>query len=278
MNDINPKILSKEELERISSGINGEEILEFKNHSLNNFVEPLTLIEAKDPGSPWVKVQDEGGNFKDILDCTSMNWTLALGFSHPDVNFAAIEQMKRLTHVRYNALTPARAKLCNKLAEIAPGKLKGGKVALNNEGGGLANESAMKLAMITSRGNDHFGAFWHGYHGSSLITATLSHPLHAVTRFSTFGQGHFTRMPQPYCYRCMWNYKNGIYGKKDSDCNLECFQLVEKYIKGMAPKPFAGIILEPIQGAGGHIPFPPEFLRKLKLACEEEKITLIYDE
>ncbi|MEJ2252414.1 MAG: aminotransferase class III-fold pyridoxal phosphate-dependent enzyme, partial [Candidatus Lokiarchaeota archaeon] len=119
---------------------------------------------------------------------------------------------------------------------------------------------------------------FHGYHGSSLITATLSHPIHAVTRFNNFATGHFTRMPQPYCYRCMWNYKNGLYGKKDPECNLECFQVVEKFLKGMAPRQMAGVILEPIQGAGGHIPFPPKFLKKLKNTCKEEKIFLIYDE
>jgi len=76
----------------------------------------------------------------------------------------------------------------------------------------------------------------------------------------------------------MWNYKGGINGKKDPSCNLECFDLVENYILGMAPKRFAGIMLEPIQAAGGQIPAPPEFLLKLKEVCEEEKVFLIYDE
>ncbi|MHA1272974.1 MAG: aspartate aminotransferase family protein [Promethearchaeota archaeon] len=278
MKEIEPKILSKEELDRISSGINEEEIIEFDKHSLNNFVEPLIAIEAKEPGSPWVKVRDKDGKVKEILDVTSMNWTLTLGFAHPDINYAAVCQLTRLTHVRYNVLTPVRAKLCNKIAELVPGKLKGGRVAINCEGGGLANEAALKLAMIASRGADHFGAFWHGYHGSTLITASASQPIHAVSRFYPFGMEHFTRMPYPYCYRCMWNYKNGLYGRKDPDCNLECFKIVEKYIKGMAPKKMAAVILEPIQGAGGHIPAPPEWLRKLKEVCEEEKVFVIYDE
>ena len=47
---------------------------------------------------------------------------------------------------------------------------------------------------------------------------------------------------------------------------------------GMAPRRMAGVILEPIQGAGGQIPAPPEFLRALKETCEQEKIFLIYDE
>ncbi len=278
MKDIEPQVLSKEELERISSGINEEEILEYDKHSLNNFVEPLTVIEAKEPGSAWVKVLDKEGKIKELIDTTSMNWTLALGFAHPDVNYAAYQQMMRLTHVRYNVLTPARAKLVNKLAELVPGKLKGGRVALNCEGGGLANEAAMKLAMIASRGADHFGTFWGGYHGATLASGTASQPMHAITRFSNFGYEHFTRMPYPYCYRCMWNYTEGLCGKKDPNCNIECFQIIERYIKGMAPKKMAGVILEPIQGAGGQIPAPPEFLKKLKDICEEEKVFLIYDE
>ena len=278
MKEIEPIVLSKEEIERIPTGINEEELLEFEKHSLNSFVEPLIAIEAKEPGSAWVRVQDKQGNYKEILDVTSMNWTLALGFAHPDVNYAAYQQMVRLTHVRYNVLSPSRAKLVNKIAELVPGKLKGGKVAINNEGGGLANEAAIKLALMTSRGADHFGVFWGGYHGNSLITGAASQPIHAVSRFHNFGYDHFTRMPYPYCYRCLWNYKGGLNGKKDPECNLECFELVENYIKGMAPKRFAGVLLEPIQAGGGQIPAPPEFLRKLKLSCEEEKVNLIYDE
>jgi len=278
MKEIEPKILTKEEIERISSGINEEELIEFDKHALNSFVEPLTAIEAKEPGSSWVKVVDREGNVKDILDATSMNWTLTLGFAHPDVNYAAYQQMIRLSHVRYNVLTPARAKLVIKIAELAPGKLKGGRVSLNNQGGGLANEAAIKLAMMASRGADHFGVFWGGYHGSTLVMTTATQPMHGINRFSSFGYEHFTRMPYPYCYRCLWKYKGGLNGKKDPSCNLECFDLVENYILGMAPKRFAGIMLEPIQAAGGQIPAPPEFLRKLKLICEEEKVFLIYDE
>ncbi len=279
MVDINPKYIDKEELVGISSDISLEEIENFDKHSLNNFVELKTIIEAKEPGSPWVIVKDnKTGEREEIFDCTSMNWTLALGFAQPDVNYAVYEQMKRLTHVRSGCLTPARAKFCNKLAELAPGKLKGGRVVINNQGGGLALESAIKLAIIAGRGADHFLTFFHGYHGTSLVTTGASQPFHAVSRFSPFGTEHFTRVPQPYCYRCLWKYKNGLYGKRDPQCNLECFDLIEKYLMGMTPKKLIGVILEPFQAAGGHIPFPPEFLKKLKDICEREKIFTIYDE
>ncbi len=103
MKEIEPKILTKEEIERIPS--------------LNSFSEALIAIEAKEPGSPWVKVMDKQGNVKEILDATSMNWTLSLGFAHPDVNYAAYQQMIRLSHVRYNVLTPARVKFTDRPLE-----------------------------------------------------------------------------------------------------------------------------------------------------------------
>jgi hypothetical protein len=130
MKEIEPKILTKEEIERIPSGINEEELIEFDKHALNSFYEALTAIEAKEPGSSWVKVVDKEGNVKEILDATSMNWTLSLGFAHPDVNYAAYQQMIRLNHVRYNVLTPARAKLVNKIIYIDEGARRLGEIAL----------------------------------------------------------------------------------------------------------------------------------------------------
>jgi 4-aminobutyrate aminotransferase-like enzyme len=47
---------------------------------------------------------------------------------------------------------------------------------------------------------------------------------------------------------------------------------------GLTTRPLAGVILEVFQAAGGHIPFPPEFLVKLREVCEQEKISIIYDE
>jgi len=279
MVEFNPQVLSKEELRAISAGVNEEELLLFDEHCLNAYYEEKVVIEAKEPGSPWVFVKDfKTGVVSELLDCTSQNWALALGFANPDVNYAVAEQMSRVTHIKSDNVSPARAKFINKLSELSPGKLKGGRVHVNNEGGGLAIEAAIKLALIASKNGHHFLTFNGGYHGNTLATLSASHPLHSITRFRTFGNEFFTRVPQPYCYRCLWNYKEGCYGKRDPHCNLECFDLVEKYLMGMTPRPLAGVLLEPWQGPGGHIPFPPDFLVKLKEICEQEKIFIIYDE
>ena len=279
MTDFEPKIVSKEELSRISADVNPEELLLFENHCLNVHYESKVLLGAKEPGSPWVVVKDfKTGEKSEIIDCTSQNWVLALGFAHPDVNYAVAEQMKRLTHVKSSAISPARAKFVNKLAELAPGRLKGGRVHINNSGGSLALEAAIKLALVASKDGDQFLVFRGGYHGNTLAMITASQPIHSITRFRPFGIDSFVRCPQPYCYRCMWNYKNGLYGKKDPQCNLECFELVKEYLMGLTTRKLAAVILEVCQAAGGHIPFPPEFLAKLREVCEQEKILIIYDE
>jgi 4-aminobutyrate aminotransferase/(S)-3-amino-2-methylpropionate transaminase len=279
MPDFNPKILSKEELSAISAGINEEELLIFEEHCLNVHYESKVLLEAKEPGSPWVIAKDiKTGQISEFFDCTSQNWTLALGFANPDINYAVSEQMKRLTHVKSSVISPARAKFVNKLADLCPGGLKGGRVHINNEGGGLAIEAAIKLALVASKDGEQILTFRGGYHGNTLATLTASQPIHTVTRFRPFGIDVFVRVPQPYCYRCLWNYKEGLYGKKDPQCNLECFELVRNYLMGLTTRKLAGVLLEPYQAAGGHIPFPPELLVKLKEVCDEEKIFRIYDE
>jgi len=279
MVEFNPKVLSKEELSRISADVNEEELLLFDKHILHNYYEDKILIEAKEPGSPWIVVKDfKTGEPSEIIDCTSQNWALNLGFANPDINYAVSEQMKRLTHIKSDVVCPSRAKFTNKLSELAPGRLKGGRVHLNNEGGSLAIEAAIKLAMIAAREGDHFLTFRGGYHGNTLAMLSASQPFHVITRFRPFGGDFFTRVPQPYCYRCLWRYKNGLYGKRDPQCNLECFDLVKEYLMGLTTRKLAGVLLEPWQAAGGHIPFPPEFLIKLREICDEEKIFIIYDE
>ena len=279
MVEFNPKVLSKEELSRISADVNPEELILFDKHCLHNYYENKVLIEAKEPGSPWVIVKDfKTGEQSEIIDCTSQNWALNLGFANPDVNYAVAEQMKRLTHIKSDVVSPSRAKFINKLSELAPGRLKGGRIHLNNEGGSLAIEAAIKLALIASRGGDHFITFRGGYHGNTLAMLSASQPFHTITRFRPFGVDFFTRVPQPYCYRCLWRYKNGLYGKRDPQCNLECFDLVEEYLMGLTTRKLAGVLLEPWQAAGGHVPFPPDFLVKLRELCEQEKIFIIYDE
>ncbi|MGQ4874051.1 MAG: aspartate aminotransferase family protein [Promethearchaeia archaeon] len=268
-----PKYLSKEEIERlITYPLNEEEILICrKNHLLTNAREHI-YIGSTEPGSVYFKTHDG----KEILDCTSQAWVLNLGHNNPDIAYAINLQSQLTTHTWSYFLTPIRIRFCNKLAEILPGQLKGGRVSINNSGGGWALECAIRLTMINNKKGDRFIVFTRAYHGSSLVMMGASQRL--PMRFEGWGREHWSRTFYPYCYRCPWNYKEGFGGERDKSCNLECLELVRQKIEMYETGTPIGCIIEPMQGPGGQIPAPVQFLEGLKKICKANKILLIYDE
>jgi 4-aminobutyrate aminotransferase-like enzyme len=268
-----PKYISKEEIEKLlTSPLTEEEITKCReNHLLVNVRKDI-ITGSTEPGSVYFKTYDG----RQILDCTSQAWVYSLGHNNPDISYALSVQSKEITHTWSYFLTPVRVRFTNKIAEIAPGQLKGGKISVNNSGGGLALECAIKVAMTNNKKGDQFIVFRRGYHGSSLTMMGASQRL--PMRFTGFGLEHWIKTFYPYCYRCPWNYKEGLEGKRDKSCNLECLEMVRQQIEMYPSSTPIGCILEPMQGPGGQIPAPIEFLIGLKKICELNKILLIYDE
>jgi len=263
MNEFKPQALSEEEIRGWFGGVTDEEFALARERSLTPLKDEILFQGI--PGTALVK--DTTG--KTYIDCTAQAWTLNSGYCNPDVLAAVAEQMKYLTHVRYGYPTVPRIKLINRLGELFPGDLK--KVCLNIQGGGAAIEAAMKLAMINKPGATTFLVAWRGYHGASLATFGATHYMPYLSRFSGFGLGHFAKFPYPYCYRCP-------IGREPQTCDLACLELVEGTIKYGVNTPVAGLIIEPMQGAGGQVPTPPGYLAGLKEICEKYGIYLIYDE
>ena len=259
-----PQVLSDEEIEFLLSQVGDEEIAQARQFSLT----PLksAILYRGEPGG--ATVHDYAGNT--YIDCTSQAWTLNVGYCNPDVLATAVEQMKYLTHVRYGYPTIPRIKLINRLSTLFPGEPH--KVCLNIQGGGAAIEAAMKLAMINKPGADIFLVSSHGYHGASLATLTASQYFPLVTRFPCFGRDHFVRFAYPFCYRCPLGQD-----KAPRTCELACLDLVEQAIRH-ASGAVAGLIIEPMQGAGGQVPTPPGYLAGLKENCREHNMFLIFDE
>ena len=268
-----PKYLSKEYIDRLlKNPLNEEEILICqKNHLLTNAREHI-VTGSREPGSIYFKTYDG----REILDCTSQAWVLSLGHNNPDISYTVCLQSQITGHTWSYFLTPIRIRFTNKIAEIAPGQLKGGRVSVNCSGGSWALECAIRLAMINNKKGDQIVVFRRGYHGSSLTMMGASQRL--PMRFSGFGREHWLRMFYPYCYHCPWNYKGGLGGERDKSCNLECLEMVRQNIELYANGTPIGCIIEPIQGPGGQIPAPVDFLTGLKDICKNNKIILIYDE
>ncbi len=263
MEPFQPQVLSPEEIRAMLTEVSEEEVKRAHANSLTPLNREI-LFEGL-PASAIVR--DTEGN--EYIDCTAQAWTLNVGYCHPDVLAAVAEQMRHLTHVRFGWATIPRIKLINRLPQLFPGNLT--RVVLTNQGGGTAIEAAMKLAMVNRPGATVFLTAYRGYHGATLTTLAASHYMPVLTRFSGFGLDHFVKFPYPYCYRCPIQHN-------PRTCGLACLDLVEQAIRYAAGGPIAGLIIEPMQGAGGQIPTPPGYLAGLKEICHKHGIFLIFDE
>ena len=233
-------------------------------------------------GATWlgpVLVSGEGCRVTDIhgtsyLDCTSQAWSLALGYNHPEVIEAAIAQLHTLAHVRAGFPTMPRLLLAKRLADLCPGHLK--KV-VSAPTGSLAVEAAMKLALINRPAAHRFVTFYHAYHGSTF--ATMAAGWMPTQTPGRFGPGvkflpfmhYVVRVPNPYCYRCHLALTYPA-------CGAGCVGSLRDTIVRGVDGPVAAVMLEPIQGNGGQIPFPALFVKEVRRICDEFGIPLIFDE
>lgn len=160
--------------------------------------------------------------------------------------------------------------LAEKLAAIAPGK-EAKKVYFGNSGT-EAIEAAIKLARYHTR-REKIIAFYGAFHGRTMGSLSLT-ASKAVQRkgFGSLLSGVF-HVPYANTYRCP-------YGHEAQNCCTDCAKFIERvlFTKIVDPQEVAAIIVEPIQGEGGYVPGPAEFLRDLQRICCQHGILLITDE
>ncbi|MFQ5721898.1 MAG: aspartate aminotransferase family protein, partial [Candidatus Aminicenantales bacterium] len=137
--------------------------------------------------------------------------------------------------------------------------------------GSDAVEAAIKLAKY----NNHrlpVIAFEGSYHGMTAGALSLSSG-------RSFKEGLLPLVPEvhyipyAYCYRC-------AFGQKRESCSLACAQ----YLEHVLDDPHSGInkpaalIIEAIQGEGGTVVPPPQFLPRIREICHRHDILMIIDE
>lgn len=219
---------------------------------------------------PFVVARGEGArvwdtNGREYIDCTAQAWSLNVGYSHPKVVAAVTEQIKKFTHLRMSFDSAPKLLLAKKLAELAPGNLNRVSYAPS---GSDANEAAMKIAM-SNRESNTFVSLWDAYHGRTLATTALSWtpPQNPFTAWI----GPVVRVPQAYCYRCPL-------GLNYPDCDIACADFARETVLKSAYETPAALIMEPVQGNGGMIDFPPEYYHRMRELCDEMGMLLIWDE
>lgn len=219
----------------------------------------INLVKAR--GS---LVWDDQG--KQYIDCTAQAWSNNLGANDPRVVEAAIAQLRDMTHIRPNFGSVAHTRLVGKLQEVAPAGLSQIGFALH---GSLAGEMAMKLAFKNRPGAQNLLVLQDGYHGRSLATMGASWP-HPNNPFLAI-QPRFTRVAHPNPYRP----RLGMDPEAESQL---CLALLEETILKGVDGPVAALMMEPIQGNGGHIEFPRSYYKGVREICDRLGVLMIFDE
>lgn len=207
------------------------------------------------------RMTDVGG--REYLDFAGGVGCLNLGHTLTEIVAAIHEQADRYLHVGFSAAGyEPYLDVCERLVACHPGS--GAVKALLVSTGAEAVENAVKVARAAT-GRPAVLCFDNAFHGRTLLGATLSHK--AMPYKKSFGPlaPEIYRAVAPYPYR-------GVTA-------ADSLASVRSVLRGQVdPAEVAAIIYEPVQGEGGFLPAPPEFLPALQELCREHGILLICDE
>jgi 4-aminobutyrate aminotransferase / (S)-3-amino-2-methylpropionate transaminase / 5-aminovalerate transaminase len=217
---------------------------------------PVVVDEAR-----GATLTDVDGNT--FIDFTGGVGCLNVGHSHPQVIAAAQEQLARFSHTDFTIVPyEVYVTLAERLCELAPVR-KPAKAAFFNAGT-EAVENAIKFARSYTNRPAVIG-FEGAFHGRTLLSMTLTSKTHPYKA----GLGPFApevyRVPFPNSYR--------------GPSAAEALESLERaLITQVAAESVAAIVVEPVQGEGGFVVAPPEFLQGVRRICDDNGIVMVVDE
>ncbi len=225
---------------------------------------------------PLVVKRGSGAMLEDVdgnrfLDFNAGVAVCSTGHAHPEVVAAIKAQADEFLHIcAADYYYPHLPVLAAKLEEIAPGDHKR-RVHFGNSGA-EAVEGCAKAA-IYSTGRNKFIGFYGAFHGRTL--GALSFTASKNVQRRGFGPQvlDVTHVPYPNCLRCP-------FGKKPDSCGVECVKFIRDTVfETTVPKEdCAGILFEPIQGEGGYVVPPQNFVDALVELAKEKNVLIICDE
>jgi 4-aminobutyrate aminotransferase-like enzyme len=213
-------------------------------------------------------MKDVDGNL--FIDWSSGAGVMSVGYSNPKVTEAIVAQAQKFVH-GLDVPTEGRANFLSGFDTILPEKLRGNSKIIFSITGSDANEAAAKVSRYVRNKFTvlTFEGAYHGMHTSALAMSSVAPLQRGITPF----MGGVVRAPYAYCYRCPW-------GKTYGDCAYECL----RYVEHLFEDPYSGLYepaaiqVEPIQGEGGYIVPPDEFIQGLRKIADQYNIDLIFDE
>jgi 4-aminobutyrate aminotransferase len=261
MTSAGPKIRTK------LPGPNAQKVLKGDAQYISpSYTRSYPLVAKRGRG---VVVEDVDGN--EFLDFSAGIAVVSTGHCHPEVVKAIQKQAGELIHMSgtdfyyENMIT-----LAERLAKIAP--MSGPVRVYYGNSGTEAIEAAMKMARYHTR-RQGIIAFYGAFHGRTMgaLSMTAS-KVQQRRRFFPLVPG-VEHVPFPYLYR-------RPEGTSEAQFVKECVSFIEEKIfkTVMPPEECAAIFIEPIQGEGGYVPAPKEYMQELRRICDKHGILLVADE
>ncbi|HMF56197.1 MAG TPA: acetyl ornithine aminotransferase family protein [Pyrinomonadaceae bacterium] len=261
----------KPEIKTELPGPIGRQIVEADAQWVNpSYPRPSFKLVAERGEGVWVT--DVDGNL--FLDCNAGVAVCSTGHCHPEVVKAIQDQAAQLIHMCgtdfYYRHMPA---LAQKLDEIVPVESPTRTHFANS--GTEAVETALKLAMHAT-GREKFIAFFNSFHGRTLGSLSLTSSKIAQRKGFKRQALDVVHVPYPNVFR------HPFTGERSDAATVSraCLDWIENRLfkTTTPPEEVAGIVVECVQGEGGYVPAPREFLQGLRRICDEHGILLIVDE
>jgi 4-aminobutyrate aminotransferase/(S)-3-amino-2-methylpropionate transaminase len=195
---------------------------------------------------------------------------LNIGFSQPEVVEAVKEQADNYFHGMFNVVThEGYVALAEKLSAIAPVRGEKKKAFFANSGA-EADENAVKLAKAYTK-RPNIIVFSGAFHGRTLLTMSMTSKKSYAVDMGPFPDGIY-RAQFPYYYR----NPEGLPQEAVLDYYMK--SITDVFEQCAPANTIAAVVVEPLQGEGGFIPAPIEWVKAVRELCDRHGILLIADE
>ncbi|WP_116473219.1 aspartate aminotransferase family protein [Zobellella maritima] len=227
---------------------------------------PRMLVGAQ--GMYWTTDQQ-----RQVLDMTAGLWCCNAGHGHPHIAETIAQQAKTLDYAPcFGFGHPLSFSLSDRLAALAPGKLN--KVFYTNSGSESV-ETALKMALAYHQaqgkgGKQIFIGRERGYHGVNFGGIAVGG---ITNNYKAFGQW----LPTDHLPHTL-DLQRNAFSRGLPAHGVEKADELERLIALHDASRIAAVIIEPITGAGGVLPPPVGYLKRIREICDRHDILLIFDE
>lgn len=204
---------------------------------------------------------DTEGN--EVIDFAAGIAVLNTGHRHPNVVAAIEKQLQAFTHTAYQVVPyESYVTLAEKINARVP--VEGPVKTAFFSTGAEAVENAIKIARAYTK-RPGVIAFGGGFHGRTSMTMALT------GKVAPYKLG-FGPFPGSIFHA---QYPNAVHDVSTQDALKSLDRLFKADI---APDQVAAILLEPVQGEGGFVIAPDDFMQGVRKLCDQHGILLIADE